>query len=92
MTRINGILHEHLLCVHSSYLAQICSEWEILQTKLVQETKKNFNIQYSSFFLENGAVYGTLCKNHGTSKRPQMTPPNATTCPLRLRGFPPGCD
>ena len=54
-----------------SYLAQFFLEWEMFQTKVVQNITTH--ILWSGTFLENRAVYEIMLKNMAESGRSQMS-------------------
>ena len=54
-----------------SYLAQFFLEWEMFQTKVVQEIKTHILCSLI-FFPENRAVYEIMWKNNVERGRPQM--------------------
>jgi len=75
-SRINKIWQEKLVHymktnIHLwSYLAHFFLEWEMLQTKVVEEIK---NDNYVQFFFENRIFYEAMWKNIVQPDRPQTT-------------------
>ena len=66
-----GTLHEDHCTVHSWYIAAFFLEWEMFQTKVVDEIETHF--VYNNFVPENCAVYEKISKNTVEPDRPQMT-------------------
>jgi hypothetical protein len=61
LTRITATLHEDRY-TFLSHLPQLFLEWEISETKVVEDTKTHFCVQQR--FLENRALYEVKWKKH----------------------------
>jgi hypothetical protein len=53
------------------YLAELFLEWEMLETKFLEEIKTHFI--FNNFFFENRAFYEIMWKNKVQPDRPQVT-------------------
>jgi len=73
VTSITGTLHEHF-CTFMT-ISQFFLEWEMFQTKVVEEIKTDIVFSIFFFFSENRAVYEIMWKKMVEPDRPQVTIP-----------------